>query len=170
VKGLIESAVNVVRSYPGFPDALGRGVDRRRPTRPAFRYQSDSIKDSKQQELIEKGSRWVESQILQLQVNPFILRTKRTGLAPSGLKKDTTNLDDSSQLDTTIDRLVPKHAVFAVSLKKRNLSSILAGTTSYLTRATFAGLPPQVFLCLAGIVAEKGGPRSAWLRTVRRLT
>jgi hypothetical protein len=58
VKGLIESAVNVVGSYPGFlPDALGWGVDRRRPTRPAFRHKSDSIKDSKQQEVIEKESR-----------------------------------------------------------------------------------------------------------------
>jgi hypothetical protein len=40
-------------------------------------------------------------------------------------------------------------------------SSIRAGGTAIiatrLTRATFAGLPPPLFRCLAGIVAEKVG-------------
>ena len=38
--------------------------------------QSDSIKDSKQQELIEKEGRWVESQILPPHAALFILKDK----------------------------------------------------------------------------------------------
>ena len=65
VKGLIESAVNVVRSYPGFPSPThwdGELIAGARLGQ--FRHQSDSIKDREQQELIEKERRWVESQIL----------------------------------------------------------------------------------------------------------
>ncbi|HZW94714.1 MAG TPA: hypothetical protein VFF64_17330 [Candidatus Eremiobacteraceae bacterium] len=41
---------------------------------PAFRHQSDSMKDSKQKELIEEESRWVESKILTPDVLLFILK------------------------------------------------------------------------------------------------
>ena len=66
VKGLIERVVNVVRSYP---DTLGLRVDRSACDSAFLQSdQSDSMKDSKQEELIEEESRWVESQIPALTV------------------------------------------------------------------------------------------------------
>jgi hypothetical protein len=58
------------------------------------------MKDSKQGELIEEESRWVESQILPLQVTLFILKTKRTESAIPGLKKDTTGLRQFPAVET----------------------------------------------------------------------
>jgi hypothetical protein len=57
--------------------------------------QSDSIKDSKQQELIEKEGRWVESQILPPAVPLFILKDEAQRIRAAGLKEESTTPNNS---------------------------------------------------------------------------
>src|SRR5580693_3560951 len=60
-----------------------------------FRRPTDSMKDSKQGELIEEESRLVESQILPPAVPLFILKDEAQRIRAAGLKEESTTPNNS---------------------------------------------------------------------------
>ena len=68
----------------------------------AFRRPTDSMKDSKQGELIEEESRWVESQILPRYITILILKTMRYDSKCPRLKKRHHRIGKSESAGTWV--------------------------------------------------------------------
>jgi hypothetical protein len=69
-----------------------------------------SMKDSKQGELVEEESRWVESQILTPDVLLFILKDEAQEIRAAWFEKGHQETSMSPPLRHAIDRLFPKQA------------------------------------------------------------
>ena len=87
----------------------------------ALRHPTDSMKDSKQWELIEEESRWVESQILPPDLPLFILEDEAQRIrAAWSEKKTATAHRNSLRSRFPIDLLVPKLAASVILEYKAN--------------------------------------------------